>query len=91
MEATGLLVEDHGDALNLKVFAGLVLRLADDLLGDLVGPLLPQLGIVLCNGAALLIDDGVNDFLDLWLDLLELVVLGHLRLLRSLHLSFLLD
>ena len=75
MEPAGLLVEDHGDALYLKALAGLVLRLADDLLGDLVRPLLPQLGVVLRDVAALVIDDGVNDLLDLWLNLLELVVL----------------
>ena len=36
VEAAGLLVQDHSDALYLEVLASVVLSLADDLLSDLI-------------------------------------------------------
>ena len=68
MEPTCLLVENHGNALNLEILASDILGFADDLLSNFIRPLLSLAGLVLLNVLTLVINDLIDDLLDLGLD-----------------------
>ena len=79
MEATGLLVKNHGDALYLEVLTSILLSLTHDLLSDFIGLLLSLVWVVLSDILALVHDNLIDDLLDLSLNSLELIFLGSLR------------
>ena len=75
MEPARLLVQDHGHALHLEVFARDVLRPTNDLLSDVVRPGLAESRVVAGDFPALLLHNLVDDALNTLLDAFELVFL----------------